>query len=121
VAEDIVVPPSKLVDMVQKIQELSKKYSIEIAMVGHSGDGNLHPHFALDLRNEDERRRYKLAEKEMLEYAVALGGAITGEHGVGVVKKEHLSLSSAASNLKFMRMIKQVFDPQNIFNPEKVL
>lgn len=121
VAEDIVVPPSKLVEMVRKVQEISRKYSLEIAMVGHSGDGNLHPHFALDLRNPDERSRYQLAEKEMLDYVVALGGTITGEHGIGLVKKRHLPLMAEPQNLKFMRMIKQVFDPKNIFNPEKVL
>jgi glycolate oxidase len=121
VAEDLVVPPSKLVEMVRKIQEISRKYDINIAIMGHSGDGNLHPHFSLDLRDEEQKHRYQLAELEMLDYAATLGGTITGEHGVGVVKKPHMTLVNDESNLKFMRMIKQVFDPKNIFNPEKIL
>ncbi len=119
VSEDIVVPPDRLVDTVRKIQEISKKHSIIITIMGHSGDGNLHPHFALDLRDEDQRKRYKLAEKEMIEYVLSIGGTITGEHGVGMTKKQYLPLVN--SNTKFMRLIKQAFDPQDIFNPGKIL
>lgn len=121
ISEDIVVPADRLVDTVRTIQEISRKYSIIITILGHSGDGNLHPHFALDLRDENQRKNYKLAEKEMIDYVVSIGGTITGEHGVGISKKEYLPLVAPNSNIKFMRAIKQVFDPQNIFNPGKIL
>lgn len=121
VTEDIVVPPSKLVEMVKKIQEISKKYDLVITIMGHSGDGNLHPNFSLDLRDEEQQKRYKLAEKEMFDYVVELGGTIAGEHGIGCLKKSHIGMVNAEANLKLMRMIKEIFDPKNIFNPEKVL
>lgn len=119
ISEDIVVPQNRLVDVVRKIEEISNKYSIVTTIVGHSGDGNLHPHFALDLRDETQREKYKLAEKEMIDYVVSVGGTITGEHGVGLTKKQYLPL--VCSNMKFMRAIKQAFDPENIFNPGKIL
>lgn len=121
VAEDLVVPTDRLVDMVHKIQDLSRKYNITIAIMGHSGDGNLHPHFSLDLRDQDQKQRYELAEREMLDYATSIGGTITGEHGVGTVKRAHMHLVNAEPNLRFMRMIKNIFDPKNIFNPDKIL
>lgn len=120
IPEDIVVPQNRLVDVVRKIQEISHKYSLVTTIVGHSGDGNLHPHFALDLRDENQRKKYQLAEKEMVDYVISVGGTITGEHGIGLVKKSYLPLMPS-SNLKFMRLIKQAFDPQNIFNPGKIL
>lgn len=121
VTEDIVVPPARLVDMVKKIQEISKKYDLVITIMGHSGDGNLHPNFSLDLRDEDQKICYKLAEKEMFDYVIELGGTIAGEHGIGSLKKPYIGMVNADPNLKFMKMIKDVFDPKNIFNPEKVL
>ena len=121
VTEDIVVPPSRLVDMVKKIQEISKKYDLVITIMGHSGDGNLHPNFSLDLRDEDQKNRYKQAEKEMFDYVIELGGTIAGEHGIGSLKKSYIGMVNSELNLQFMQKIKEVFDPKNIFNPEKIL
>lgn len=121
VAEDIVVPIDKLSDMLKKIQEIAIKYSLLIATFGHAGDGNLHPHFSIDLRDENQKNSFHKAEKEMFDYVLSLNGSITGEHGIGLNKKPYLLDMTGDVAYSYMKKIKEIFDPNNILNPEKIL
>ena len=84
------------------------------------GDGNLHPTFLTNERNHAEMRRVELAMKEIFDFAVSLGGTITGEHGVGLAKKKFLPAALGDLNIEVMRQIKTAFDPRNILNPGKI-
>jgi glycolate oxidase len=84
------------------------------------GDGNLHPTFLTNERNLEEMHRVELAMKEIFDFAVSLGGTITGEHGVGLAKKEFLKAATSDLNLEIMRRTKTAFDPAGILNPGKI-
>ena len=119
ITEDIVVPKSKIVDFVYKIQELSKKYNIIAATMGHAGDGNIHPNFALDLNNKAEKENFEKLKDELFYYAISIGATLSGEHGIGTQKKKYLEdvLNKNAHNK--MKEIKKIFDSKNILNPGK--
>lgn len=119
-SEDMVVPRSKMPDMIIKTYEIGQKYNLDISIVGHAGDGNFHPHIAFDMRDIQEAERVNGAVKELFLTAVDLGGKISGEHGIGSVKAKYLKYSVDAGTLKYMKMIKKLFDPKNIMNPQKV-
>ncbi len=89
-------------------------------MVGHVGDGSVHPQIPLDYSDENEYANYKLAKSEIYELTVNLGGTISGEHGIGREKREHISKVVSPNALNYMREIKKVFDPDNILNPFKI-
>ena len=120
---DLSIPLSRLPDMVRKIREVSAKYGVTIGLIGHAGDGNLHP--LLGVRSKDEwwsRGRPALIEIE--GYAVELGGTISGEHGIGLERKDLLikELRSRGNEvvLEYMKQIKKIFDPKGIMNPGKI-
>lgn len=117
ITEDAVVPQNKISQMIKAIQKISEKYHLTTCIMGHAGDGNIHPNFSLDLRNHDEKIRFEQAKDEFFEVAKALGGAVSGEHGIGITKKQYLDDAS----VKLMKLIKNSFDPKNIFNPGKTL
>ena len=119
ITEDIVVPKSKIVDFVIKTQELSKKYNIITAIMGHAGDGNIHPNFALDLENDFEKNNFKKLKDELFNYAISVGATLSGEHGIGIQKQKYLSkvLDKNAHNL--MRNIKKLLDSKDILNTGK--
>lgn len=117
ITEDAVVPVNKIADMIRIIQNICNKYQLTACIMGHAGDGNIHPNFSLDLRNEHEKMRFKKAKDELFEEAIKLGGTISGEHGIGMTKKKYMD----NTKVKFMQMIKQSFDPKNIFNPGKTI
>lgn len=85
--EDAVVPRSKLPEMVARLQEIAEKFGVLLPTFGHAGDGNVHPHICYDPRNEAEAAKVPQIKDEIYKAAIALGGTITGEHGVGIVKK----------------------------------
>ena len=87
-------------------------------IMGHAGDGNIHPNFSLDLRDEKQRENFEKLKDEFFEYASSLGGSITGEHGIGMTKSKYLDKNSPA--YRYMKQIKDVFDPENILNPHKI-
>lgn len=118
VTEDAVVPQDKITDMVKKIKELCEKYGIMACIMGHAGDGNIHPNFSLDLRDEKQRENFEKLKDEFFEYASSLGGSITGEHGIGMTKSKYLDKNAPA--YRYMKQIKDVFDPENILNPHKI-
>ena len=120
ILEDATVPRSKIADMVREISRIAAKYNVHIATFGHAGDGNLHPTATTDARDKDEIHRVEAAFEEIFDAAIRLGGTITGEHGVGVVKAPFLEWKVGAAGIGIMRGIKQAFDPDNLLNPGKM-
>jgi glycolate oxidase len=120
ILEDATVPRSKIADMVREIGRVAAKYNVHIATFGHAGDGNLHPTATTDARDRDEIQRVEAAFEEIFEAAIRLGGTITGEHGVGVVKAPFLEWKVGAAGIEVMRGIKKAFDPDNLLNPGKM-
>jgi glycolate oxidase len=120
ILEDATVPRSCIAPMVKLIQETAKKYDLVIGTFGHAGDGNLHPTCLTDERNRDEISRAHLAFGEIFEATIAMGGTITGEHGVGVAKMKYLPRLVGESGIRVMRGIKDAFDPKGILNPGKI-
>lgn len=118
--EDVVVNRSKIVPLVEGIQEISAKYNITVCIMGHAGDGNIHPNFALDLSNEKEKENFERVKEELFKLAIELGGSLSGEHGIGSEKKPYLDFALQDTALKYMKEIKKLFDPNNIMNPDKM-
>ncbi|NBJ69424.1 MULTISPECIES: glycolate oxidase subunit GlcD [Clostridia] len=120
ILEDATVPRSKIAKMVKAIGEIADKYQLTICTFGHAGDGNLHPTCLTDARNEQEIELVEKAFAEIFEKAVELGGTITGEHGVGMMKLPYLHLKAGEHGLEAMRRIKKALDPNAIMNPGKM-
>ncbi|MEK3912857.1 FAD-binding oxidoreductase [Paenibacillus sp. FSL H7-0331] len=120
ILEDATVPRSRLADMVLEIQRIASKHDVQICTFGHAGDGNLHPTAMTDARDEEELHRVELAFEEIFEAAIGMGGTITGEHGVGMVKAPFLEWKVGASGVDIMKRLKAAFDPDNILNPGKL-
>ena len=120
VLEDITVPRSELTRMVERVQDVGRRYDLKVGTFGHMGDGNLHPTFLTDERNAEEMERLEGAMREVFEYAVELGGTITGEHGVGLAKKPYLGGQLGEVGLEVSQRLKASFDPKGILNPGKV-
>lgn len=120
VTEDVVVPRENIVKLVKGIEQICAKYSLKACIMGHIGDGNIHPNVALDLRNKEELDNYKSAKKEFFELAISLGGTLSGEHGIGCEKSMFLSKALSKETINCMKQIKSVFDPKNILNPNKI-
>ncbi|PLT28977.1 glycolate oxidase subunit GlcD [Peribacillus deserti] len=120
ILEDATVPRSEIANMVKAINEIADKYKVKICTFGHAGDGNLHPTCPTDSRNSEEIERVEQAFAEIFEKAVALGGTITGEHGVGEMKAPYLELKLGSAGIEAMKAIKHSFDPHNIMNPGKI-
>ncbi len=121
VLEDATVPRNKITDMIKAVREIASKYNLKIGTFGHAGDGNLHPTIITDARNKEEMERVHKAVDEIFEAALRLGGTLSGEHGIGVAKIRYLKDEIGQSGLNMMRRIKQAFDPNNIFNPGKLI
>ena len=118
--DDVIVPRERLALLVSGIQKICKKYNLEACLVGHVGDGSVHPQIPIDYGNEDEYHRYKMAKSEIYDLTTSLGGIISGEHGIGADKRPFINQSVNGIALNYMRAIKQTFDPQNILNPYKI-
>jgi glycolate oxidase len=120
ILEDATVPRSELTRMINFIQEVAARHRLRVGTFGHMGDGNLHPTFLTDERNADEMYRVELAMREIFDYAVELGGTITGEHGVGLAKKTFLPRAVGDASLALMKELKRTLDPLGILNPGKI-
>jgi glycolate oxidase len=120
ILEDATVPRSELAKMVQFVAEVARKYQLRIGTFGHMGDGNLHPTFLTDERNQEEMHRVELAFKEIFDEAIRLGGTITGEHGVGTAKKGFLPKFAGDAQMRVMRELRRALDPNGILNPGKM-
>ena len=120
ILEDVTVPRSEIVSMLDKIQSIARKYSLQFGNFGHAGDGNLHPTCLTDERNVSEIHQAEKAFDEIFTEAVVLGGNITGEHGVGLAKRQFLEKLTPPSAIEMMRQIKKVLDPNAVLNPGKI-
>lgn len=120
ILEDATVPRSRLAEMVRTITTIASEYDVRIATFGHAGDGNLHPTALADARNAEEIMAVERAFDQIFRAALALGGTITGEHGVGLAKAPYMALRYSDAALEVMRGIKRAFDPENILNPGKM-
>jgi glycolate oxidase len=120
ILEDATVPRSELAGMIRFVANVARKYELRIGTFGHMGDGNLHPTFLTDERNQDEMHRVEEAFKEIFAEAIRLGGTITGEHGIGVAKKSFLPKFAGDAQMRVMRELKRALDPNHILNPGKM-
>ncbi|MCA1318627.1 glycolate oxidase subunit GlcD [Bacillus tianshenii] len=120
ILEDATVPRSEIAKMVKAINEIAVRHNVKICTFGHAGDGNLHPTVPTDARDHEEMERVEAAFEEIFAAAIDLGGTITGEHGVGVMKAPYLEWKLGAEGIAAMKIVKQAFDPNNIMNPGKV-
>jgi glycolate oxidase len=102
------------------VRAIAAKYALEIPLFGHIGDGNLHPNILCDRRNAEEMERVTGAAREIFEAAVELGGTLSGEHGIGLLKKQFMELDLGPDAIALMRRIKDAIDPNGIMNPGKV-
>ncbi len=118
--EDISIPISTLPHFIGFMDSLSKKMGVLVVTFGHAGEGNLHVNIMLDRKNEDERKRANTFLMEMMKKVKDLGGSVTGEHGVGISKKEFLPMFLGKGELACMMTLKRAFDPQNLLNPGKI-
>jgi glycolate oxidase len=117
--EDISVPRSAIPEAIRRIKAISEKYNLPIVVFGHAGDGNLHPNILFDKRDPDEWHRVEQVSGEIFGMAVELGGTLTGEHGVGVLKQPYLDMALGKTVIELQRSIKKVFDPKGLLNPGK--
>ena len=120
VTDDIIVPRSVLSKMVCGCRDICQKYNLKVCIVGHVGDGNVHPQIALNLDNDEEFKNLMQAKSEIYALAVSLGGTISAEHGVGVEKLSYLDKILDSSSIDYMKRIKALFDPNGILNPDKI-
>ncbi|MFI9046741.1 FAD-binding oxidoreductase [Streptomyces sp. NPDC053427] len=118
--DDVCVPRSQLAAMLDGTTAIAEKFGLTIGVCAHAGDGNTHPLVCFDPADKDEERRARASFDEIMALGLALGGTITGEHGVGVLKKDWLARELGPVGLELHRGIKDVFDPLGILNPGKV-
>ena len=118
---DSTIPRKRLADILLAIQEMEKKYGLRCANVFHAGDGNLHPLILFDANDPDQLHRCELFGADILETSVAMGGTVTGEHGVGIEKLSSMCVQFSAEENAQMLALKTAFDPQGLLNPGKVI
>jgi len=120
ILEDATVPRSRIPDMIRAVREIAAKYNIQIGTFGHAGDGNLHPTILTDENDKEEMERVHKAIEEIFDKALALGGTLTGEHGIGIAKAPFMPRQFSEAELNLMKRLKAAFDPDGILNPGKV-
>ncbi len=118
---DAVVPRVHLPEILAKVCEICDRHRLKLANVFHAGDGNIHPNICFDRRDEDELARVMQAGKEILEACTAVGGVITGEHGVGIEKRDYMYLVFSAQDLEPMYRLREAFNPDGACNPGKII
>ena len=121
VVQDAVVPRTKLPEVLMAIHEIGKRYRVPVCNVFHAGDGNLHPNIPYDATDADESDRVHDAMTEIMSACIAVGGTITGEHGVGLDKLRYMNSLFDETTLSMMCSVRQVFDPNQRSNPGKVV
>lgn len=121
VLEDATVPRSKIPDMMAALDDIAKKYSLTIGTFGHAGDGNLHPTILTDKRNTEEWHRVEAAIDEIFDRALALGGTLSGEHGIGMAKAKYMKQECGIAAIEYSKRMKSVLDPKGILNPGKLI
>ena len=119
--EDICVPRSKVPDMLIEVEAIGARHGVRIATIAHAGDGNLHPLLLTPPGDDAARRAAQLAFEDLLDAAIALGGTVTGEHGVGLLKMGGMRRELDPGSLLMQQEVKRALDPLNVFNPGKVM
>jgi glycolate oxidase len=115
--DDVCVPRTRIAELIEGSERIAQRLGLTIAVVGHAGDGNMHPTIVYDQSSEDETRRAHQAFGEILEVGLSLGGTVTGEHGIGKIKQDWLAREIGPVGLDVHRRIKAALDPDNLFNP----
>jgi glycolate oxidase len=119
--EDTVVPRAKLPALLASVKAIGKTYGFRSVCYGHAGDGNLHVNIVKgDMSDDDWNNKLPLGVRQIFEEVVALGGTISGEHGIGLVQKNYMNIAFSTTQLQLMQSIKRVFDPNGIMNPGKI-
>ena len=121
VVDDVAVPRSRIVELVTGVEEISARHDVLVGVVGHAGDGNLHPVIVLDLADSSSVNRGRLVFDEIMRLGLALGGTCTGEHGVGLLKRDWLADELGPVGVRLHRALKAALDPAGILNPGKVI
>jgi len=119
--EDITVPRSAIPEAIRRIKGLSQEYGLPIVVFGHAGDGNLHPNVLFDKRDPEQWAKVETMVERIFDVALELGGTLSGEHGVGTLKRPYMEQALGALSLEIQWRIKRALDPLNIMNPGKVL
>jgi glycolate oxidase len=118
---DSTIPRKRLADILRAIAEMERKYQLRCCNVFHAGDGNLHPLILFDAQDPDQLRRCELFGADILETSVAMGGTVTGEHGVGDEKLNSMCVQFSPAEREAMLALKTAFDPSGLLNPGKVI
>ncbi len=121
VLEDATVPRSRIPAMVRALDDIAHKHNVTIGTFGHAGDGNLHPTILTDRRDREEWHRVEAAIDDIFDRALALGGTLSGEHGIGLAKSRYLEKETTRGTIVYSRRLKAALDPKNILNPGKII
>jgi glycolate oxidase len=120
ISEDVVVPRSKIPQLVDFTEKLSQELDVVILTFGHAGDGNIHVNIMVDKNNPEEDEKGQEAKRRLFDHVMTLDGTLSGEHGIGITKAPFLSLEMDETSIELMVKIKTLFDPNNILNPGKI-
>ncbi len=118
--EDVVVPRSRVPELVERVVEIARRHETFVVNFGHAGDGNIHINFMCDREDKESVRRGRECVRETFGVAIELGGTISGEHGIGYVKAPYLEMAITAATIETMKQLKRALDPRGILNPGKV-
>jgi glycolate oxidase len=119
--EDVGVPRSRVPELLRAIERIAATHGVRCATFGHAGDGNLHPNFIFDRDDPDAAELTHTVRDEIFRAALAMGGTVTAEHGIGAVRRDWLPIQRGEGAVAVMRSIKAALDPQGILNPGRVL
>lgn len=119
--EDITVPRNNIPDAVKGLKAISARYGLPIVIFGHAGDGNLHPNILFDKRNPEHMQKIEKMVAEEFELALSLNGTLSGEHGVGTLKRPYMHKALGDVSIDIHKNLKKALDPLNILNPGKVI
>jgi len=119
-AEDVTVPRSRMAEFIQRVVDICRKAELEVTVIGHAGDGNLHPSVMTDAKDPAHFQKAQRAVDEIIEAAVEFGGVLSGEHGIGLEKQKFMRRTQDPVFIELMQQIKRIFDPHGILNPGKI-
>ena len=115
------VPRTRLVEVLEEIERIAERHDLIVMNVFHAGDGNLHPLIAFDRRDAEQVERVHAAGEDIIRACVAVGGVLSGEHGIGLEKRDYMPLTFSAVDLDAQARAREAFDPEGRLNPDKVL
>jgi glycolate oxidase len=121
IIDDVAVPRTRLAELIDGVAAIAARYELTVGMVGHAGDGNLHPNIVVDRGDLDSIARARACFDDIMRLGLDLGGTISGEHGIGLLKRDWLAAEIGPVGVRVHRAIKHALDPQGLFNPGKVV